>query len=231
MKYKIFTIFLIIIYSFLSFCSGQRSTEITIVIPMKAKFDTKNYKYLYLTSFPVKKIYQVDKNISFDPNEEIRSRLKNELSNLSDLKIQDIKINEMNEPESFEKIIEDKEYWKNLDISDKENSLIFTGLIEFSNKDATGYFPREVTDARTGITRTVNVREQRLEVSLGINIYIISASSGEILYKENFKETSTFAEVSSVSLSMFYILFDKLAPKLFNIVAPYNVKGTRFLLR
>jgi len=229
MKYKKTTLWLIILFSFLSFCSGQKSSEITIVIPMKPKFDAKNYKYLYITNFPVKKIYNVDKDIYFDPNEEITSRLKNELSNLVDLKIKYLEIKNQNN--EIETLIEDKGYWKNLELEEKESSIIFTGLIEFSNKDATGYFPREVTDARTGISRTINVREERLEVSLGIQVYIISAYSGELLYKENFKETSTFPETNKVSLSMFYILFDKLAPKLFNIIAPYNIKGTRFIVK
>lgn len=211
-------------------CTGQKNYEINIVMHLKPKFKIEGYPNLYLTNFAVIKNYQVDKDVPIDPNQEIVIRLKNEYSNLSDLNVKIIDINFESTNKIFDDLINDKDYWQNLNIDEKEKSLIYTGKIEFENKDASGFFPKEVTNPRTGVTRTVDVREQKIEVSLGVQLFILSAQTGEILYKETFKETATFSDTTDVTLPMFYTLYDRFAPKMFNTIIPYRIRGMRFLI-
>jgi len=228
-QYLIFTVLGLVL---LSNCSGQKSTEVNVIMHLRPKFKIENiYSNIYLINFKVEKDYQVDKDVPIDANEEIITRLKNEFSNLSNLNVKYIKINYEDAGKNFDELVNDKEYWKEIkDIPDKENSIIYTGKIEFSNKDASGFFPHEVTNPQTGATRTVSVREDKIEVSLGVRIYIISAKTGEILYKESFKETATFTDETDVTLPMFYTLYDRFAPKMINTLIPYRIKGTRFLI-
>lgn len=231
MKNLIHFLCIIVCLTLLVSCAGQKSAEVNIVLPMKAKFETKDYKHIYFTNLYVKKDYKVDQVVEIDPNEEIILHLKSQLSNLSDLKVKDFQMDYASiTDQNYEKFVKNPDTWKNLNIEDKRSSLIFTGKVEFSNQDASGFFPREITDARTGITRTINIKEDKIEVGLGLDIYVISAETGEILYKENFKETSTFYETRKVTLPMFYVVFDRFEPKLVNILIPFKIKGHRFLI-
>mgnify|MGYP005841330169 CR=1 FL=1 len=231
MKFNvIFLIIGLVLLLIINNCAGQKSTEINVVMHLKPKFKIEKYSYLYLTNFAVMKNYQVDKDVPIDPNQEIITRLKNEYSKLSNLNVKFLNIDFESTNKNFDDLINDKGYWQNLNIDEKENSLIYTGKIEFENKDASGFFPKEVINPRTGVARTIDVREEKIEVSLGIQLFILSAKTGEILYKETFKETATFSNTADVTLPMFYTLYDRFAPKMFNTIIPYRIRGTRFLI-
>lgn len=231
MKKTISLLFACILLALLISCAGQKSTEVALVLPMKAKFDIKDYKNVYLTNLYVLKNYQVDQDVDLDPNEEILSYMKNQLSNLSDLHIKEVNIAyQVANDKDYETFVKNPDNWKNLKIDDKKNSLIFTGKVEFTNSDASGFFPREVTDQRTGVRRTITVKEDKIEVGLGLYVYVVSAETGEIVYTEIFKETSTFSETRKVTTPMFYFVFERFAPKIENILISRKIKGTRFLI-
>ena len=108
--------------------------------------------------------------------------------------------------------------------------MILAGAVDFSNKEKTGLVTERVTNPRTGMQRDVTSSKERMQLILSIDLYLLDAASGSKLFQENFREEETYDDVSTVSLPLFFDVFERMTPKIIGILVPYRVAGTRTLL-
>lgn len=208
---------------------GSTATEVQISSPLRPKYAASGYKKIYIADFNVTGQQDVDRNIRFNVNKEIRETLRSEFKDRSGYKVEDLKVtyDKQRKPED---ILQDTQFWSALDLSDKEQSLILTGAVDFSNHQKSGLVTQHVTNPQTGVQRDVTSSHDQLQLVLNVNLYLIDATSGGKLFQEDFKEEQTYDDVTTVSLPLFYDVFERIAPKIVGILVPYRVSGSRLLL-
>lgn len=208
---------------------GSTATEVQISSPLRPKYAAPGYKKIYIADFNVGGQQDVDHNIRFNVNKEIRETLRSEFKDRSGYKVEDLKVN-YDKQRKPEEILQDTQFWSAMDLVDKEQSIILTGAVDFSNHQKSGLVTQHVTNPQTGVQRDLTSSHDQLQLVLDVNLYLIDAKSGGKLFQEDFKEEQTYDDVTTVSLPLFYDVFERMAPKIVGILVPYRVSGSRLLL-
>lgn len=208
---------------------GSAVTEVQISSPLRPKYDAPGYKKIYIADFNVSGQQDVDRNIRFNVNKEIRETLRSEFKDRSGYQVEDLKVSYDNQRKP-EEILQDAQFWSALDLKDKEESIILTGAVDFSNHQKSGLVTQHVTNPQTGVQRDITNAHDQLQLVLDVNLYLIDANTGGKLFQEDFKEEQTYDDVTTVSLPLFYDVFERMAPKIVGILIPYRVSGSRLLL-
>ena len=225
-------VLVLFLFSFLSVLSPQcfaGSTEVQIMAPLRPKYVARGFRKIYIADFAVSGERDVDKQIPINVNKEIKETLKSEFVDRSAFEVSDLRI-ELPADRTAEEVLKDPSFWMAMDIKDRDTSLIVVGAVEFSNHEKGGLVTERVTNPRTGMQRTVSSSRERLQLILGINFLLVEAKSGQKLFEETFREEEVYDDISSVSLPLFYDLFERIAPKIVGVLIPYRVAGSRTLL-
>lgn len=208
---------------------GSVGTEVQISSPLRPKYAAQGYKKIYIADFNVTGQQDVDKAIRFNVNKEIKETLKSEFKDKSGYQIQDLKITYPKDKKP-EEILADPTFWTGLEMPDKEQCMIMTGAVEFSNHQKNGLVTQRITNPQTGVQRDITNTKDQLQLVLDVNLFLLDAKSGGKLFQEDFKEEQTYDDVTMVSLPLFYDVFERMAPKIVGILVPYRVSGSRQLL-
>jgi hypothetical protein len=208
---------------------AKKSTEVQISAPLRPKYVAKGYKKLYICDFIITGTNDVDKVVNININKEIKETLKSEFKDKSGYEVEDLKV-EFDKTKKPDEILKDPAFWMAQDIGKKEGTMILAGAVDFSNKQKSGLVTERVTNPRTGVQRDVTTTKERLQLILGVNLYLIDGSKGEKLFQENFREEEVYDDIDNVSLPLFYDVFERMTPKIVGILVPYRVAGSRTLL-
>jgi hypothetical protein len=143
-------------------------------------------------------------------------------------------IRDERELQPFEKIFEDKDYWKKVG-EEYQGPLIVTGSVFFVPHQRSGYVQKEqeVYDA-FGRRSVVPVRTymDRKGFILKPKFVFIDGRTGETLYSETFREEILYnAEQSTPALSSYFELMDRLLPSFLTTLSSQTIRGTRILLK
>ena len=227
-KVTVFVV-LVLIAGWTPFTLASKSTDVLISSPLRPKYVAKGYKKIYIADFIVGGEHDIDKTVNVNVNKEIKETLKSEFKDKSGYEIEDLKI-EIDKSRKPEEILKDASFWASQNIDPKEGSMILAGAVDFSNKEKTGLVTERVTNPRTGMQRDVTSSKERMQLILSVDLYLLDAASGSKLFQENFREEETYDDVSTVSLPLFFDVFERMTPKIVGILVPYRVAGTRTLL-
>ncbi len=208
---------------------AKKSTEVQISAPLRPKYVAKGYKKLFICDFIITGTNDVDKVVNININKEIKETLKTEFKDKSGYEVEDLKV-EFDKTKKPDEILKDPAFWMAQDIGKKEGTMILAGSVDFSNKEKSGLVTERVSNPRTGVQRDVTTTKQRLQLILGVNLYLIDGTNGEKLFQENFREEEVYDDIDNVSLPLFYDVFERMTPKIVGILVPYRVAGSRTLL-
>lgn len=134
----------------------------------------------------------------------------------------------------YEKIFENKAYWKKVG-EEFGSPLIITGSVMFTPHQRSGYVQKEqeVYDS-FGRRSVVPVRTymDRKGYILRPKFVFIDGRTGETLYTETFREEILYnAEQSTPALSSYFELMDRLLPSFLSTLSSQSIKGSRVLLK
>ncbi|MCU0251960.1 MAG: hypothetical protein MUE61_17320 [Vicinamibacterales bacterium] len=134
----------------------------------------------------------------------------------------------------YEKIFENKDYWKKVG-EEFGSPLIITGSVVFTPHQRSGYVQKEqeVYDS-FGRRSVVPVRTymDRKGYILRPKFVFIDGRTGETLYTETFREEILYnAEQSTPALSSYFELMDRLLPSFLSTLSSQSIKGSRVLLK
>ena len=138
--------------------------------------------------------------------------MKTEFKDKSGYEVEDLKV-EFDKTKKPDEILKDPAFWMAQDIGKKEGTMILAGSVDFSNKEKSGLVTERVSNPRTGVQRDVTTTKQRLQLILGVNLYLIDGTNGEKLFQENFREEEVYDDIDNVSLPLFYDVFERMTPK------------------
>jgi hypothetical protein len=234
--------------------------EVPVETPIKPKIDSSPFARVYVAGFISGGSEDVDTNL--ETVRLLRSQLKNKsglrIIEADVLPLMEVAakptgdasapaapaagqgdqakpvIRDERELQPFERIFEDKDYWKKVG-EEYQGPLIVTGSVIFVPHQRSGYVQKEqeVYDS-FGRRSVVPVRTymDRKGFILKPKFVFIDGRTGETLYSETFREEILYnAEQSTPALSSYFELMDRLLPSFLSTLSSQTIKGTRILLK
>ncbi|MEW6455985.1 MAG: hypothetical protein AB1410_04630 [Acidobacteriota bacterium] len=211
---KLFPLLLI-----LASISCVETAKIEIEIPSKPKYDIPKFNHLWFGDFRVNETIE-NHNLS----EEITSYMQNEIK--SRFSIDSKKGNKI-DWEKEKNLFENDNFWRKY-VQDKEDILIITGSasLKLENRNI-------IQDVSPYISPTS--QEKRLVpmkfLILNLDLYIINPKTGEIIYRNNFKEEKGFSEKTQSPLFGFFDIMEKITEKFFSDIFEKKIKKERILFQ
>ena len=231
--------------------------EVMVETPIQAKLDVSQFQRILVAGF----VPGGTQNI--DPNTETARLLRSQLRNKSELSVIDADVIPLvdevdrrridsgekipppqpNQPkiatevdfEPYEKIFQDKDYWKNVGAT-YDMPLIVTGTVLFTEISRSGLVsrPNQVTNPVSGQTEYTEQRQwmEQRGYSLVPTFVFIDGRTGEQLYSEAFQEDVLYPSTQNTpALSAYFELMDKLLPAFLNTLSTQKIRGTRVLVK
>jgi len=207
MKKNRLLLFLLVLI--LASCATSEHFKLRIELPRKTAFSSDPYEEIVITDFIIS-----EERKDFDLNKDLKEYFQPELEQNFKKKVslENIALEQVD-------IFKDEEFWKNLP-RDLKKAIYFTGSAQYSS------------ETRKSLLRTERRRHedpfqsqprlaQRNFYTLQIELFLIDAGSGKILYQRKFKETKSFKNPNQTSHFAFFDLVSQVKDKLFR-----NIFGT-----
>jgi hypothetical protein len=234
-------------------------TEVSVETPIRPKIDASPFSRVYVAGFLPSGSEDVDTNL--ETVRLLRSQLKNK-GGMRIIEADVLPLAEAARPvpgdgatasqpaavvdltkgatiaeaelPPYEKIFENKDYWKKVG-EEFGSPLIITGSVIFVPHQRSGYVQKEqeVYDS-FGRRSVVPVRTymDRKGYILRPKFVFIDGRTGETLYTETFREEILYnAEQSTPALSSYFELMDRLLPSFLSTLSSQTIRGSRFLLK
>ena len=214
-KNSIFLIFFLIVFGA---CNTTNNTRIRIEMPVHTKLKLSDYKKIIITNFLLKnevKEFNVNKELAEYFSAEIKQESKTSTT------VEDISIEK---DENFE----NEDFWKTL-MPESEGTLYFSGKIEYTQeirKSLIGKAKKQFEDPFPSPQKLAN----RKFYTLHMDIYLIEAENGNIVYKKNFKESHSYTNPNQTGYFAFFDLMLKVKDKLFRQVLEGERIQERYLI-
>ena len=204
---------------FLAGCSLEHVRKIKIEIPDFTTFDLGIYREIAVTDFRVEKELK-----DFDVNKELVAYLAFELG-------RQVKGEVTTRSLAWDKdgLLDNKEFWKTLKTkaspglfltgSVRYNQEIRKALIDIEKKEVDGPFKQE----KKGLA-------ERQIYTLSVDICLIQAGTGEILFRKSYKETRLFPNPNQPLSYAFYELVSRVKQKFFHAILGEEKNQERYLI-
>ena len=204
---KISLILIIACLSFFS-CSSGEHWKLRMAVPGKAKVDLKSYDRIVMVDFLIK-----GKKIDFDINKELRDYLSFELEKKANINVSSKKIS-ASKTSDFEQ----PDFWKDLS-PEMEKSLFLSGNIEYTVEVRKALTKKDKRRFEEPFPQESRLMQRRF-YTLAIDLYLINAHTGEVVYKKAFKENKAYKNPNQTAFFAFFELIQGTRDKFFR-----DIKG------
>jgi hypothetical protein len=207
---------LTILFSFS--CASNEYWKLRIDVPRKIAFDLDQYNEVVITNFLIK-----EETKGFNLNQELVDYFSFEISQNTKGKVSIKEIIFEEEP------FQNEAFWKNL-LPDREKAILFTGDVQYTEEIRKAILQKQ--DDRFEdpfVTKKRSLAERRF-YTLNLDLYIIEAKTGKVLYKRNFKESKGFENPKQTAPFAFFELIQRVKEKLFRIILGNTSIQERYLI-
>ena len=146
----------------------------------------------------------------------------------------DGKIRNEKDLERYQKIFENKEFWKKLG-QEHQNPLIVTGTVLFTNTQSSGFVTqnREIIDPLgRRVVQPYRTYMERKGFIIEPRFIFIDGRTGAVLYSDRFHEEILYpSQQQTPPLSSYFELMDRLIPSFLGSLSTQRIRGTRVLLK
>ncbi len=206
--------------AFLFFCScaSESYYKLRINLPAKTTLDLSRFDEVFVTNFLIKKETK-DINLSqeltdyfyFEFGQKFKGKTSRENVSLKD-----------------EDLFKNEDFWKNLSPG-RKNSILLTGSAQYSEEVRKAILENKRDRFETPFPPERVLAERRFYI-LNLELYLIDAQSGKILYKRNFNESKGYDNPRQAGYFAFFDLIQAVKGKLFsNILAETKIQE-RYLI-
>jgi len=217
MKKKINLVFLLALVLHFS-CASLNYLKLDVELPGIATLNLDQFKEIIISDFLVEK-----ETAGFDINQELVDFFSVELSRHFKGKIatKDISWEEKN-------IFQQEDFWKTL-LPDPEEVLILTGSVQYSEEIRKAIL-EEYSGQTEGFYPTEKGLAQRKFYTLTLNLCLIEAETGEMLYTRDFKESRGYKNPKQTANFAFFDLLETVREKFFRNVLGEEKLEQRYLI-
>ncbi|NIO49052.1 MAG: hypothetical protein GTN73_06415 [Candidatus Aminicenantes bacterium] len=212
-------IFLTITILFFFSCTSNNYLKLKIELPARTAFNLDQYGEIVLTNFLIK-----EETKDFDLNQELVDYFSFEIG-------QNFKGNVSSKKIAFEKeeSFKDEAFWKDL-LPAQEKAILFTGSAQYTEEIRKAILEkRKEYFEDPFISKKRSLAERRF-YTLNLDLYIIDAKTGKILYTRNFKESKGYENPKQTAPFAFFELIQRVKTKFFrNILGEASIQE-RYLI-
>lgn len=212
-------LFLLLGLIFFFSCNAGEEVKLRIELPRKTPIPLDNFDEFIVTNFMIEGEAQ-----DFDMNKELTDFFSAELD-------QNLEKNISSKEISFdtEDIFQNNEFWRTL-FPGQSRALLFTGKMEYTQE-----IRKAIRSVQKRQFETPFPEESRIDsrkfYSLDLQIFIIEARTGEILYKRNFKESKTYRNPNQTAHFAFIDIIQSVRDKLFRQILGEEQIQQRYLIK
>jgi hypothetical protein len=207
---------LTILFSFS--CASNDYWKLRVEVPGKTSFNLDQYNEVVITNFLIK-----EETKGFNLNQELVDYFSFEISQNTKGKVSIKEIIFEEEP------FKNEAFWKNL-LPDREKAILFTGDVQYTEEIRKAILQKQ--DDRFEdpfVTKKRSLAERRF-YTLNLDLYIIEAKTGKVLYKRNFKESKGFENPKQTAPFAFFELIQKVKAKFFRNILSEASFQERYLI-
>lgn len=217
MKKKINLVFLLALVLHFS-CASLNYLKLDVELPGISTLSLDQFKEIIIGDFLVEK-----ETAGFDINQELVDFFSAELSRHFKGKIttKDISWEEKD-------IFQQEDFWKTL-LPDPEEVLILAGSVQYSEEIRKAIL-EEYSEETEGFYPTEKGLAQRKFYTLTLNLCLIKAETGEMLYTRDFKESRGYKNPKQTANFAFFDLLETVRGKFFRNVLGEEKLGQRYLI-
>lgn len=213
------SLILIVVSLTLFSCSSSEHWKLRLEIPGQAKIDLPDYDRIVITDFLIKETTK-----AFSINKEIQDYLSFELEKKADIKVALKKIVVSNVTE-FDK----PDFWKKI-APDMKKSLYLTGRIEYTEEIRKTLRQKEKRRFEDPFPLESRLMQRRF-YTLALDLYLINAESGKIVYKRTFKESKAYKNPNQTAYFAFFELIQGTRDKFFLDIQGGQQIQERYLIK
>lgn len=213
------SLILIVVSLTLFSCSSGEHWKLRLEIPGQAKIDLSDYDRIIITDFLIKETTK-----AFNVNNEIQEYLSFELEKKADIKVALKKIVVSNVTE-FDK----PDFWKKI-ASDMKKSLYLTGRIEYTEEIRKALIQKDKRRFEDPFPQETRLMQRRF-YTLTLDLYLINAESGKIVYKRTFKESKAYKNPNQTAYFAFFELIQGARDKFFLDIQGGQQIQERYLIK
>ena len=186
------------------------TVEVQVMLPAPQKVDTTGMKRLLVGGF------RAGDHPEVDLAREINTLLRSLIRKNTGFEVLDVEPPPLPE-QPIEEAVRNTDYWKRLGVRFNVD-LIVAGTVDFSAVDQSGFVQEDVISELTGQRMRRSRWAERELFKLGLGVYIIRASSGELLYDDHFNEEMMFDGKLNDDLTVLHQVFDRVSEGILSIL-------------
>ncbi len=200
-------------------CRSEEQLKLKIELPRKTPIPLDNFDEFVVTNFMIKGETQ-----DFDMNRELTDFFSAELDQNLQKKISSKEI-------SFETedVFQAPEFWTAF-YPEGKGTLLFTGELEYSQETRKAIKSLQKRQFETPFPEESRI-DSRKYYSLDLQIYIIDAQTGKVLYERNFKESKTYKNPNQTAHFAFIDIIHSVRDKLFRQLLGEEQIQQRYLIK
>lgn len=212
--------------------SAAAQVQVKLQLPQRARLDLRGKESIAVAPFLVvsQEDQDSEKNRSLDVEKEFERYLTKVLRRETDLKIVEGGANVEYPSFDLEKLVTERDLWKSVG-ERLQADLIVMGSLDFDVQDRSGYRTQEFTSPFDGRTYYRQVLVEQTGFEYDILMLVFDGASGELLYRDNFKDFQSFASESTDPFQGMFENLLSLEDRIVGVFTQKEVEATRVLFQ
>jgi hypothetical protein len=120
-------------------------------------------------------------------------------------------------------------FWKNL-LPDRKKAILFTGGVQYTEEIRKAILQKQKARFEDPFVSKKRSLAERRFYTLNLDLYIIEAKTGKVLYERNFKESKGFENPKQTAPFAFFELIQRVKVKFFRIIFGDTSIQERYLI-
>ncbi len=199
-------------------CASDSYYKLRIDLPAKTNLDLNQFNEIVITNFLIKKEAKginLSKELvdyfSFEFSQKFKGKVSSEEISLKD-----------------EDLFKNEDFWKNL-YPQRKSSILLTGSAQYSEEIRKAILEKKIDRFETPFPPEKALSERRFYI-LNLDLYLINAESGKILYKRTFNESKGYVNPKETAYFAFFDLILAVKGKLFSNILGERKVQERYLI-
>ena len=210
---------LLIILLILASCSSPLHWKLKIEMPRKTAIDLAQFQEIFITNFWVKKQTK-DINLSQELIDYFNFSLEKNFK--GKIVSKEISFNHID-------IFSNQDFWKNLTHSSPK-SLYLTGVASYSQEIRKAILEERRGERFESPFQAEKKLVERKFYTLNLDLYLIDSTTGDIIYKREFKEAKGYRNLNQTAYFAFFDLIQRVKDKLFRNILSGEKIEERYLI-
>ncbi len=202
----------------------ERVRRVAASFSLPARLNIDPYKTILVASF------RTEDDDLLDSNREITRYLRSAFGRRSTLESLDVAPAPAIPEQSLEDMIRNNQFWRYLG-KEYGADLIVSGLVRYTNRDASGFEDVDVVSPVTGqkVRRTQFVEREQFVYSM--DLLFFDGATGQLVFRDKLRRGVVYQGTANDALTAFHDLVELISREVMSVVSPRTRQDSRFIFK